>query len=343
MTEANETTATETNSYSAFIPQVWSQKLNTMLEKNCVMMQCVNRNYEGDIKNQGDKVKIITPANVTISTVGSENISYSELSPSSMDLTIDQKKYFAFKINDVAQAQANQDIMTAHLESAKHAIEEVQDSFLLGMHSEVDTENTVGTEEQAITLDKSTIYSQFVELALKLKNANALNGNKTPWVVINPTIESYLLQSTEFINAHNVADETIREGAIGRIAGMDVLVSTNLTATSGLFYVLAGTNDAITFASQLAKIESLRDKDSFADLVRGLYLYGAKAVQPKALAKMVVKDPNAKTEETPTPEPTTPTEPKEDGTDQSNTDTGSDPEQNPETEAGETSENNDNV
>ena len=72
---------------------------------------------------------------------------------------------------------------------------------------------------------------------------------------------------------------------------MDVLVSTNLTSTSGLFYVLAGTNDAITFASQLARIESLRDKDSFADLVRGLYLYGAKTVQPKALAKMVVTDP----------------------------------------------------
>lgn len=334
MTEANETTAT--NSYSAFIPQVWSQKLNTMLEKNCVMMQCVNRNYEGDIKNQGDKVKIITPANVTISTVGSENISYSELSPSSMDLTIDQKKYFAFKINDVAQAQANQDIMTAHLESAKHAIEEVQDSFLLGMHSEVDTENTVGTEEQAITLDKATIYSQFVELALKLKNANALNGNKTPWVVINPTIESYLLQSTEFINAHNVADETIREGAIGRIAGMDVLVSTNLTATSGLFYVLAGTNDAITFASQLAKIESLRDKDSFADLVRGLYLYGAKAVQPKALAKMIVKDPSVKSPEIPTTEqPSSPVEPDTD----TDTDEDTDVEQNPE----ETTENNDNA
>ena len=186
------TTTTEaTNAYSAFIPEIWSKKLNTMLEKNCVMMQCVNRNYEGDIQNQGDKVRIITPADVTISTVGSENISYSELSPTSMDLTIDQKKYFAFKINDVAQAQANQDIMCAHLESARRAIEEVQDSFLLGMHTDVAEENTVGSEEEAVVLNKSTIYAQFVELAMKLKNANALTGNKKPWVIINPTIESY--------------------------------------------------------------------------------------------------------------------------------------------------------
>lgn len=283
---AEETT---TNAYSAFIPEIWSQKLNNMLEKECVMLQCVNRNWEGEIRNQGDKVKIITPAEVSISTLGSDAISYSELEPTSMDLVIDQKKFFAFKINDVAQVQANSDIMEAHLKNAKKAIEEVQDAYLLSQHANADAGNIVGSDDSPITLDKSTIYSQFVKLALCLKNSDAVSAGVRPWVIINPTVESYLLQSTEFIGAHNVADETLREGAIGRIAGMDVLVSTNLTDVDGKYYVLAGTNEAITFASQLSKIESLRDKDSFSDLVRGLYLYGAKTVQPKALAKMVVK------------------------------------------------------
>ena len=159
------------------------------------------------------------------------------------------------------------------------------------MHANVETANIVGSDTSPVALDKTTIYQQFVKLALCLKNSNAVSATKRPWVVINPTVESYLLQSSEFIGAHNVADETLREGAIGRIAGMDVLVSTNLTAVDGKYYVLAGTNYAITFASQLAKIESLRDKDSFSDLVRGLYLYGAKTVQPKALAKMVITAP----------------------------------------------------
>lgn len=280
--------AETTNSYAAFIPEIWSAKLNNMLEKECVMLQCVNRNYEGEIQNQGDKVKIITPATVGISTLGTEAISYSELNPTSTDLVIDQKKFFAFKINDVAQVQSNANIMEAHLSSAKNAIEEVQDAYLLSMHANVDSANIVGSDSSPITLSKSGIYEQFVNLARKLKDSNAVKTGKRPWVVINPLIESYLLQSTEFINANNVADETLREGAIGRIAGMDVLVSTNLTPIDNKYYVLAGTNEAITFASQLAKIESLRDKDSFSDLVRGLYLYGAKTVQPKALAKMVV-------------------------------------------------------
>lgn len=275
-------------SYSAFIPQIWSQKLSQMLDKNCVMLQCVNRNWEGEIKNQGDTVKIITPADVTVSTLTSENIEYAALTPTSQELVINQKKFFAFKIDDVAQVQANADIMEAHLGNAKKAIEEVQDSYLLSLHTDVVEGNTVGSEDAPVTLDKTTIYEQFVKLSLALKNSDAVHSGVRPWVVINPNVEAYLLQSPEFISAHNVADETLREGSIGRIAGMDVLVSTNLTEVDGKYYVLAGTNEAITFASQLAKIESLRDKDSFSDLVRGLYLYGAKTVQPKALAKMIV-------------------------------------------------------
>lgn len=277
-----------TTTYSTFIPEIWSKKLNQMLEKNCVMMQCVNKNWEGEISQQGDTVKIITPADVTVSTLTSDNITYTSLAPKSQDLVIDQKKFFAFKIDDVAKVQSNMDIMEAHLVNAKKAIEEVQDSYLLAMHTDVTESNTVGSESLPITLDKSTIYEHFVKLSLALKNSDAVHAGVRPWVVINPNIESYLLQSPEFIKAYNVADETLRDGAIGRIAGMDVLVSTNLTDIDNKYYVLAGTNDAITFASQLAKIESLRDKDSFSDLVRGLYLYGAKTVQPKALAKMII-------------------------------------------------------
>lgn len=291
-------------SYSAFIPQIWSKKLNQMLEKNCVMLQCVNKNWEGEINNQGDTVKIITPADVTVSTLTDENIQYSSLTPTSQDLVIDQKKFFAFKIDDVAQVQANADIMEAHLANAKKAIEVVQDTYLLGLHTDVPEQNTIGTEDLPVTLDKSTIYEQFVKLALALKNSDAIHSGIRPWVVINPNIEAYLLQSPEFISAYKVADETLREGSIGRIAGMDVLVSTNLTEVDDKYYVLAGTNDAITFASQLAKIESLRDKDSFSDLIRGLYLYGAKTVQPNALAKLIVSvDSTVVTEEP--EEPTT--------------------------------------
>ena len=269
---------TFTNNYDAFVPEIWGGKLNAGLEKNCVMLQCVNRNWEGDIASQGDTVKIITPGDVTISSLDS-SVSYSEIAPTSASLVIDQKKVFAFKINDVALAQANTDIMEGYLNKAKQAIEVEQDVYLLGKHVDVASGNTLGGTT-AISLTASNIYSQFVQLAQILKNSSAITDGKKPWVVINPDIEALLLQ-------YQIADETLRNGSIGRIAGMDVLVTPNLTATDSKINVLAGTNDAITYASQLAKIEVLRDPDSFSDLVRGLYLYGAKTVNAGALAKMV--------------------------------------------------------
>lgn len=275
------------NAYSAFIPEVWSAKLISTLQKSCVMLQCINRNYEGDIKNAGDTVNIIVPGDVSVSTFTGETLTYSELAPSNKQLVIDQRKLFAFKINDVALAQSNTDIMEAHMENAKKAIEIAQDTFLLGKQVDVPTANIIGATT-AVALTAENIYSQFVSLAKKLKNANALSNGQKPWVVINPDIEAVLLQSSQFTSGYQLADETLREGSIGRIAGMDVLVSTNLSAADGKISVLAGTNDAITFASQLSKIESIRDTQTFSDLVRGLYLYGAKTVVPSALAKLVV-------------------------------------------------------
>lgn len=276
---------TFTNNYDAFVPEIWGGKLNAGLEKNCVMLQCVNRNWEGDIATQGDTVKIITPGDVTISSLDS-SVSYSEIAPTSASLVIDQKKVFAFKINDVALAQANTDIMEGYLNKAKHAIEVEQDVYLLGKHVDVASGNTLGGTT-AISLTASNIYSQFVQLAQILKNSSAITDGKKPWVVINPDNEALLLQSSQFTSSYQIADETLRNGSIGRIAGMDVLVTPNLTATDSKINVLAGTNDAITYASQLAIIEVLRDPDSFSDLVRGLYLYGAKTVNAGALAKMV--------------------------------------------------------
>ena len=290
------------NAYKDFIPEIWSQRLQAMLFSDTVMMQCVNHNYEGEIKNAGDTVNILTAGDVAVNSLHGDAITYSEISPAKQQLVIDQKKFFAFKVNDVANAQSGISIMNAHLANAKKAIEVDQDSYLLGLYTEADEQNVRGSSDTATTLTIDNVYSEFVELAKILKNANAVSLGKSsisgvdaekstnPWVVINPDVEAILLQSQQFTSSFQIGEKTVRDGAIGRIAGMDVLVSTNLKADAkGAIPLLAGTNSAITFASQVAKIEKIRDINSFSDLVRGLYLYGAKVVQPKALAVNYVK------------------------------------------------------
>lgn len=275
-----------TQDLSNFISEVWSQKLTALLDKSGVMMQCVNRNYEGEIKNSGDTVHIRTFGDVTVKDY-SGSITYDDLTSPTDTLLIDQKKYFAFKVDDISKAQSNVDIMAGYLERAKVAIDLAKDSFLLGKHVDVPSGNIIGTDSTPVALTKDNIYTNFVAIAKALKKANATSKGQKPWIVINPDIEALLIQAPEFIQANQTGDKTLKEGSIGKIAGLDVLVCTNFTATAGKFYVLAGTNDAVTFASQVVEIESLRLHDSFDTAVRGLYVYGAKTVLANALAKLV--------------------------------------------------------
>lgn len=63
-----------------------------------------------------------------------------------------------------------------------------------------------------IALTKDNIYGYMVDLAAKLKSADAVGSEtKTPFVVVNPVIEALLLKSPEFIHATNMGDEVLRK------------------------------------------------------------------------------------------------------------------------------------
>ena len=47
--------------------------------------------------------------------------------------------------------------------------------------------------------------------------------------------------------------------------------------------IVAGHSSAVASASQITKTESYRDPDSFADIVRGMHLYGRKILRPEAI------------------------------------------------------------
>lgn len=291
---------------AVFVPEFWSGMLNKKLEKSGVAMKIVNKRYEGEIKNAGDTVRIQEIPEIAINSYNpSGTLTYESPDGTSQSLIIDQQKYFAFKVDDITKAQANVSLAEKLMEEAKKGVDIVKDSFILGKFADIPAANKLTTAQ----ITTSNAYSVFVDLAKILKNNNAIQSadndiygtsNKVkeamPWVVINPDVEAVLLKSPEFIHASEKGDRVLRDGSIGSIAGLDIMVCTNLptvrTGTEGSYVytinVMAGINDAITFASQVVKIETLRDKDAFKDLVRGLYVYGAKTVIPKALAGISV-------------------------------------------------------
>lgn len=274
-----------------FKPELWSKELLRKINDAGVMLDCVNRDYEGEIKNAGDTVHIQKIGDVTVRDYnpyaeGFAGITYEGLGGETDTLVIDQKKYFAFEVDDIEKVQANIAYMNKYLDQAKKACVLVQDTFLLGKAADAATANQMGD----VTLTVSNAYSTVVDLRTLLADANAIDAagkgadGKNPFLVVNPKVAAVIRKCPEFIHATEIGDANIRKGSIGQFGGFDIKETTNLKVAGTKHLIMAGTTEAITFASQIVKTESMRSEAKFVDLVRGLYVYGAKTVQPTCLA-----------------------------------------------------------
>jgi hypothetical protein len=81
----------------------------------------------------------------------------------------------------------------------------------------------------------------------------------------------------------------LRNGQVGNISGFTVMESNNVEyiedgdGSHDVYKVMFGTSQAITFASQILKVEVFRPEDSFSDAVKGLHVYGGRVVRPECL------------------------------------------------------------
>jgi hypothetical protein len=118
------------------------------------------------------------------------------------------------------------------------------------------------------------------------------------WVVIDPIMMEILMdEDSRFLNADFGDSGALRNGlALTNWNGFRVYVSNNLPSvgtgpgTTGVAnqnanfgVIVAGHESAVATAEQINKTETYRDPDSFADIVRGMHLYGRKILRPEAL------------------------------------------------------------
>lgn len=264
-----------------FIPEIWSKKLLAIFDTKVVMAGLVNRDFEGDITAAGDVVHIRTFGDVTVNDYTRDmTISFQSLTDPMVDLTIDEQKYFAFKVDDLNKAQADMNILAGYAERAAVAIRNVVDTRLIGHYADVDAGNVIGTDEDPITLTNANIYGYITQLGEILDDDNVPQEGRN--LVITPKFKTLLLQSDEFTRATSLGDNVIQNGYIGNVAGFAVHVTTNNPAVEDVVNLMAFTKDFISFASQVSKVETVRPYNMFAEAVKGLYLYGSAVLKPTA-------------------------------------------------------------
>lgn len=276
-----------------FIPQIWAAELLTSLKKKLVYGQptVVNRTYEGQIRNQGDTVRITSVNRPTIATYtkGSTTISPEQLTDAQRALLIDRAKYFAFEIDDIDTAQAVDGgaLMSEAAAEAAYGLADEADQYIVSLYTGANAANQVGTVAVPTGTPTAFYDSILVPLKVKLDEANVPMEGR--FCVINPWLHGRALRDDRFVRVDaSGTSEALRNGIVGRAAGFDVLVSNNSPLVTGDDYlVLAGYPGAISYAEQIVKTEPYRPQDSFSDALKGLHVYGAKLLRPEGIATAI--------------------------------------------------------
>ena len=117
------------------------------------------------------------------------------------------------------------------------------------------------------------------------------------YLVVDPIfVEMLKDEDSRLLNSDFGGSGLMNGQVAANIHGFRVHVSNNLPTdgtgpgTSGTTaqddnfgIILAGQDEAVATAEQINKVENYRDPDSFADIVRGMHLYGRKILRPQAL------------------------------------------------------------
>jgi len=131
-------------------------------------------------------------------------------------------------------------------------------------------------------------------MARKLDQQNVDSQGR--WLVISPIVKEILMDEDSRLFNSDFGGTGLMNGLVlNNLHGFRVYVSNNLpeigtgssttggTNANNYGLIVAGHDSAVATAEQINKTETYRDPDSFADIVRGMHLYGRKILRPEAL------------------------------------------------------------
>lgn len=303
-------------SNSGFIPEIFSKKLardakqyTKFIERNC------NREWEGEIRAFGDVVRISLPnANaVTVAIVpGTAGQRAADVcpnktgvSPTQKTLEINNIATFAMEFSDVDQVQSQFNLLDGYSAIAMQKLGDLKDRQVMVALIKTTGVNAIGTAAAPVEVSKDTIYDTLVDARVLLTEKGALaadgyysfkgNNEETvflaPVLTVTPKIYGMMLKSTQLTHPTANADEVITRGEKSMMAGFEIdqntvlmgITSTDVTGLAANTEIaIAATKMAVTYANQYTKVEKLRDPDCFADIIRGLELYGFAVIHPEA-------------------------------------------------------------
>lgn len=290
-----------------FIPTIWSGKLIEKFYDYTVLGVIANTDYEGEIKNQGDTVKIRTRPTITIRDYEVDQTLVVERPSSNIvELVIDKGKYFNTILDDVMEVQSDLNLMSMWADDAAQQLKiKIDTAVLLGILNQCSSQNrgaaagrisgniNLGVAGTPLEIDSTDVLPLIVKMGQVLDEQNIPESGR--WLVLPPWLAAEIKLS-ELRDASISGDGTsmLRNGRLGMIDRFTLYGSNLLPSGSaaggnpGLYAIYAGHAHGLTFASQLSKVQTLVSESTFGQILRGLQVYGYKVIDGTAITQAFV-------------------------------------------------------
>lgn len=301
---------------TGFIPEIWSGKLVEKFYASTVLAAISNTDYEGEIKNKGDRVKIRTKPTISIHDYKSDGLlGLDRPTGNTLELYIGNGKYFSLILDDVMEIQSDLNILSMWSDDAAQQLKIAVDQDVLGgIVNQMAAQNqgtaagvitgsiNLGVQGTPLTVVGRNPGAGQVELIdVLMRMGQVLDEQNIPeqgrWVVM-PAWAGRQLKQSELRQAYLSGDSVsmLRNGRLGVVDRFTIYISNLLpnnssqsaNFNSGEWPIFAGHAHGLTFASQISKVETLRSELTFGQILRGLQVYGYQVVDGKALVQAQV-------------------------------------------------------
>jgi len=273
--------------YTQFKPEVWAAKFQSELEKNLVGISDCTRDYEGEIKEAGDVIRImgVNPPSIK-TTYDGKAIKLDDpedVADTSVAMPITAQSTFNFKVGDADKAQAVKGLMEKLVKKSASATADVIDQYIFSKANDLLAPLDSDT---SYVLNKSNVFGK-IDDALETLYVNNVKLDDKVSVSIPPWIYNLMKQARQELDTNN--SQILEKGLVGFYSGVKIKMTNNTWNNGVDWKIMVKTSDAQAYVNQITKTEAYRPEKAFADAVKGLALYDSKIIAPKQLIVMHVK------------------------------------------------------
>lgn len=255
---------------NSFVPTLWESKIIEEYQGITVADLITTR----PARVEGNKVVFNRAAVATGLQDYTGTVSYEDINTTAVEMLLDQKKYFAVKLDDVDAVQVAGELMSPVVRNLAYELKANGDKFVFGKATAA-AQGDMKVSSVAIDSPEKA-YNLIVDLGTKMDEKNVPTMGR--YVIAAPEFVNMLAKDVRVIDNAQVLANGIVQGM--EVNGMQVIKSPLMEKGK----VLCVHPDAIGYAIQLDKLEALRLEGSFSDAVRGLQVYGGEVLRKEAIA-----------------------------------------------------------